>query len=84
MFSWCEWGISKCLLLHEYFNDDKFPSFSLTLRSEQHTYLTRNALSDHLVIESFRTKLKKFSPSISGKYFWNKGFSCIRQKPSKK
>ena len=73
-----------CSLFYEYFNNDKFPSFSLTLRSEQHTYLTRNALSDHLVIESFRTKLRKSSPSISGKYFWNKVPSCIRQKPSKK
>ena len=73
--------LSTCLFFYEYFNGDK--SFSLTLRSEQHTYHTRSALSDHLVIESFRTNVRKFSASISGKYFWNKFPSCIRQKPSK-
>ena len=26
--------LSKCLLFYEYFNDDRAPSFSLTLRSE--------------------------------------------------
>ena len=76
--------LSMCLLFYEYFNDDRVPRFSLTLRSEQHTYHTRTALSDHLVIESFRTNLRKFSPIISGKYFWNNTPSRIRQKPSKK
>ena len=76
--------ISTCLLFCEYLNDDKVPSFSLTLRSEQHIYHTRSALSDHLVIESFRTDLRKFSASISSKYFWSKISSCILQKPSKK
>ena len=33
--------LSMCLLFYEYFNDDRVPSFSLTLRSEQHTYHTR-------------------------------------------
>ena len=37
--------------------------------SELHTYHTSSALSGHLVIEFFRTNLRKFSPSISGKYF---------------
>ena len=73
--------LSMCLLFYEYFNDDRVPSFSLTLRSEQHTY---TALSDHLVFESFRTNLRQFSPIISGKYFWNNTPSCIRQKPSKR
>ena len=75
--------LSKCLLFYEYFIDDKVPSFSLTLCSEQHTNHSHSALSDHLVIESFRTNLRKFSPSISGKYFSNNIPSCIRQKPSK-
>ena len=59
------------MLFYSYFNDDKVPSFSLTLRSEQHTYHIRIALSDHLVIESFGTNLRKFCQSISSKYFWN-------------
>ena len=61
--------LSTCLLFYEYFHDDKILSFSLTLRSEQHTYHVRSELSDHLVIESSRTKLRRFSPSINGKYF---------------
>ena len=76
--------LRTCLLFYEYFNGDKVPSFPLTLRSEQHTYHTRSALSDLLVIESFRTNLRKFSPSIRGKYFWNNIPSCIRLKSSKK
>ena len=47
------------------------PSFSLTVSSEQHSYNTRSTSFDQLVIESFRTNLRKFSPGISGKYFWN-------------
>ena len=46
--------LSTCLLFYEYFNDDKIPSFSLALRSEQHTYHVSSASSDHLVIESSR------------------------------
>ena len=69
--------LCTCLLFLDYLNGDKVPSFPLTLTSEQHTYYTRSALSDHLVIESFRTNLRKFSPSISGKYFWNNIASCI-------
>ena len=63
--------LSMCLLFYKHFNDNKVKSFSLTLHSEQHTYHTRIALSDHLVIESFGTKLRKFCQSISSKYFWN-------------
>ena len=59
--------------------------FSLTLRCEQHTYHTRSALSDHLVILPFRAKLRRFSPSVSDKYFWNNIPSFVhRQKCSKK
>ena len=68
----------------DYLNGDKASSFPLTLPSEQHTYYTRSASSDHLVIELFRTNLRKFSPIMSGKYFWNNIPSCICQKPSKK
>ena len=76
--------LSTCLLFYEYFNDDKILSFSLTLRAEQHSYHVRSALSDHLVIESSRTKLRRFSRSINGKYFWNNIPLSISQKSSKK
>ena len=65
------------------FNGNKVPS-PLTLPSEHHAHYTRGTSSDDVVIESFRTILRKFSPSMSGKYFWNNILSCIRQKPSKK
>ena len=56
--------LNTCLLFCEYLNNDKIPSFSLTSCSEQHTYYTRSALSDQLVIEPFRTNLRRFCPSI--------------------
>ena len=69
-----------CLLFYDYLNGNKVPSFPLT-PSEQHTYYTCSASLDHLVIESFCTNLRKFSPSMSGKYFWNNIPPCIHQKP---
>ena len=71
--------LNTCLLFYDYLRDDKTPSFSLTLSSEQHSYNTRGTSFDQLVIESFRTNLGKCSPGISGKYFWNN----IRNKSSK-
>ena len=47
--------LNTCLLFYDYLNNDKIPSFSLTSCSDQHTYYTRSALSDQLVIEPFRT-----------------------------
>ena len=58
-------------------------SGTLTLSSEQHSYNTRSTSFDQLVIESFRTNLRKFSPGISGKYFWNNIPLSIRNKSSK-
>ena len=55
--------LNRCLLLYDYLNNDKIPSFSLTSCSEQHTYYTRSALSDQLVIEPFRTNLRRFYPN---------------------
>ena len=55
--------LNRCLLLYDYLNNDKIPSFSLTSCSEQHTYYTRSALSDQLVIEPFRTNLRRFCPN---------------------
>ena len=75
--------LNTCLLFYDYLNNDKIPSFSLTACSEQHTYYTRSALSDQLVIEPFRTNFRRFCPSISGKYFWNNIPFSIRQKSSK-
>ena len=75
--------LNTCLLLYDYLNDDKIPSFSLTSCSEQHTYYTRSALSDQLVTEPFCTNLRRFCLSISGKYFWNNIPLSIRQKTSK-
>ena len=71
------------MLLYDYLNNDKIPSFSLTSCSEQHTYYTRSALSDQLVIEPFRTNLRRFCPSISGNFFWDNIPLSIHQKSSK-
>ena len=72
--------LNSCLLLYDYLNNEKIPSFCLTSCSEQHTYYTRSALSDQLVIEPYRTNLRRFCPSISSKYFWNNILLSIRQK----
>ena len=60
--------------------------FDFTLRAAYLSYsqCTVSGNHDHLVIEYFRTTLRKFSPSISGKYFWMNIPSCISQKPPKK
>ena len=75
--------LNTSLLFYDYLNNDKISSFSLTSCSEQHTYYTRSTLSDQLVIEPFRTNLRRFCPSISGKYLWNNIPLSIRQKSSK-
>ena len=59
--------LKTCLLFYEYLNNHTISSFSLTFCSEQHTYYTQSALSDQLVVESFRTNPANLSikrPSI--------------------
>ena len=77
--------LNMCLLFYDYMylRDDKTPSFSLMLTSEQHSYNTRSTSFDQLVIESFPTNLRRCCPSISRKYFWNNIFLSIRNKSSR-
>ena len=47
-------------------------------------YNTRSASSDQLIIPSFRTNLRRFCPSVIGRFFWSSIPQLIRDKPSKK
>ena len=50
--------------------------------AEQHRYSNRSASSDLVVIESFRTNLRRSCSSVIGRYFWNDIPLEIRYKPS--
>ena len=51
--------------------------------TEQHRYSTRSASSDLVVIESFRTNVRRFCSSVIGRYFWYDILLEIRYKPCK-
>ena len=50
----------------DYFNNDKFATFPVSLVSELHTcnYNNRSASSNQLFITSFRTNLRRFCPTV--------------------
>ena len=59
--------LNTCMLFYDYFHHD----IPVSLVSELHNYNTRNALSNQVVIPSFRTNLRRFCPSVIGRFFWN-------------
>ena len=63
--------VNTCLLFYDYFNNNKFATLPVSLVSELHNYNTRSASSNQLFITSFRTNLRRFCPTIIGKFFWN-------------
>ena len=52
--------------------------------TEQHNYLTRSATNEELSVERYRTNLRKFCPTVIGKYFRNNIPLSIRSKSPKK
>ena len=50
--------------------------------TEQHSYLTKSATNEELSINI--TNLRKFCPTVIGKYFWNNIPLSIRSKSPKK
>ena len=63
-----------CLFFYDYLCDLKTSTgnyLNLTLLTEQHRYCTCNAYSEQLYIPSFRTNIRKFCPTIIGRYNWN-------------
>ena len=60
-----------CLFLSDHLCDKKPCNFSRFLVSEQRNYSTRTATSLQLFLRYLKTNIRKFSPTVIGKYFWN-------------
>ena len=73
----------NCLFLYDYVSDNKPCNFPLLLVSEQHDYFTRSASAQQLQIPHSRINIRKFCPTIIGKYYWNDFPFHIRNKSSK-
>ena len=61
----------NCLFLYDYVSDNKPCNFPLLLVSEQHDYFTRSASAQQLQIPHSRINIRKFCPTVIGKYYWN-------------
>ena len=72
-----------CLFLYDHLCDNKPCNFSISLVSEQHNYSTRTATSLQLFLPYSRTNIRKFCPTVIGKYFWNDLSFSIRNISSK-
>ena len=75
--------IYNCLFLYDYVSDNKPCNFPLFLVSEQHDYFTRSASAQQLHIPHSRINIRKFCPTVIGKYYWNDVPLSIRNKSSK-
>ena len=75
--------IYNCLFLYDYVSDNKPCNFPLFLVSEQHNYFTRSASAQQLHIPHSRINIRKFCPTVIGKYYWNDLPLSIRNKSSK-
>ena len=66
--------IYSCLFLYDYVSDNKPCNFPLFLVSDQHNYFnyfTRRASAQQLHIPHSRINIRKFCPTVIGKYYWN-------------
>ena len=63
--------LQTCLFLHDCLSDKEQSNFNFSLVSEHHSYNTRSASSEKLKIPSYRINLRKFCPTVIGRYFWN-------------
>ena len=75
--------IYNCLFLYDYVSDNKPCSFPLFLVSEQHNYFTPSASAQQLHIPHSKINIRKFCPTVIGKYYWNDVPLSIRNKSSK-
>ena len=76
--------LHTCLFLYDHLCDAKPSNFRIPLLSDQHSgYTTRKVSSEQLYIPFFRTNIKRFCPTIIGRYFWNDLPASIRSRPTK-
>ena len=75
--------LQTCLFLHDCLSDKELNNFNFSRVSELHSYNTRSASSEKLKIPSYRINLRKFCPTVIGRYFWNDIPPFIRNIKSK-
>ena len=65
-----------CLFFYDHLCDNKPCNFSISLVSEQHNYSIRTATSLQLFLPYSRTNIRKFCPTVIGKYIleWSSSF----------
>ena len=67
----------------KHLSENKPSNFPIPLVSEQHNYFTRGASAQQLLIPFSRINIRKFCPTVIGKYYWNALPVCIRDLTSK-
>lgn len=72
-----------CLIFYEHLSENKPSNFPVPLVSEQHNYFTRGASAQQLLIPFSRINIRKFCPTVIGKYYWNALPVCIRDLTTK-
>ena len=72
-----------CLIFYEHLSENKPSNFPIPLVSEQHNYFTRGASAQQLLIPFSRINIRKFCPTVIGKYYWNALPVCIRDLTTK-
>ena len=68
---------------YEHLSENKPSNFPVPLVSEQHNYFTRGASAQQLLIPFSRINIRKFCPSVIGKYYSNALPVCIRDLTTK-
>ena len=77
--------LNTCQFLYAHVYGDKSSEltlFNFSFVSEQHNYATRSSQLQHPSFDFYRINIRKFCPTIIGKYYWNIPLS-IRLKSSK-
>ena len=72
-----------CLIFYEHSSENKPSNFPVPLVSEQHNCFTRSASAQQLLIPFSRINIRKFCPTVIGKYYWNALPVCIRDLTTK-
>ena len=57
-------------IFYEHLSENKPSNFPVPLVSEQHNYFTRGASAQQLLIPFSRINIRKFCPTVIGKYYW--------------
>ena len=75
--------LHTCLFFYGRLCKNKPSNFAVALVSEQHNYFTRGACAQPLLIPFSRINMRKFCPTVIGKYYWNALPVCIRDLTTK-